>query len=80
MTDAIVEALTLDLLEWPASGERTYEEAMDVWRTSLPKLPVWEDANDRGLISRENLNRRAVVSITFKGVALLERSRSRRSR
>ena len=47
MTDAVVEALTLDLLEWLASGERTYEEAMEAWRTSCPKLPVWEDANDR---------------------------------
>ena len=80
MSDAVVEALTLDLLEWLASGERTYEEAMDAWRTSCPKLPVWEDANDRGLISRESLNGRAVVRITSRGVALLEQSRNRRSR
>jgi len=42
MTDAVVEALILDLLEWVANGERTYEEVMDAWRTSCPKLPVWE--------------------------------------
>ena len=40
MSNAIVEALTLDLLEWLASGDRSYEETMDAWRTSRPKLPV----------------------------------------
>jgi hypothetical protein len=51
MTDAVVEALIVDLLEWVATRERSYEEVMDAWRTSCPKLPVWEDANDRGLIA-----------------------------
>ena len=78
MSDAVVEALTLDLLEWLASSDRTYEDAMDAWRTSCPKLPFWGDAIDRGLISRENLNGHAVVRITPQGVALLERSRSPR--
>jgi D-3-phosphoglycerate dehydrogenase len=46
-----VESLILDLLEWIGSRDRTYEEVMDAWRTSCPKLPVWEDANDRGLVA-----------------------------
>jgi hypothetical protein len=33
MTDTVVEALILDLLEWLANGERSYEEVMDAWRT-----------------------------------------------
>ena len=49
----VVEALILDLLEWVSKGEHTYEEVMDAWRTSCPKLPVWEDANERGLITEE---------------------------
>jgi hypothetical protein len=71
MTDA-VEPLILDLLEWVASGERSYVEVMDAWRTSCPKLPVWEDANDRGLIREEQVNGRSVVRITSSGLALLE--------
>jgi D-3-phosphoglycerate dehydrogenase len=39
--DPVVEALILDLLQWLTSGERTYEEVMDAWRTSCPRLPVW---------------------------------------
>jgi D-3-phosphoglycerate dehydrogenase / 2-oxoglutarate reductase len=76
MSDAVVDALTFDLLEWLAAGERTYAEAMDAWRTSCPKLPVWEDANDRGFIATETVNGLEVVRVTRLGFALLERSRS----
>ena len=69
----VVESLILDLLEWVASGERTYEEVMEAWRTSCPKLPVWEDANDRGLVTRELRNGRSIVRITASGRALLDR-------
>ncbi len=72
MADTVVEPLILDLLAWLAKGERTYEEVMDAWRTSCPKLPVWEDANDRGLVVREEANGRCVVRITAAGLALLE--------
>jgi hypothetical protein len=73
MGDAVVENLIADLLPWVASGERSYEEVMEVWRTSCPKLPVWEDANDRGLVKREQVNGREVVRITAAGRAFLER-------
>jgi D-3-phosphoglycerate dehydrogenase len=52
MFDA-VESLVLDLLEWVANGERSYDEVMDAWRTSCPRFPVWEEANDRKLIARQ---------------------------
>jgi hypothetical protein len=68
MADTVVEALILDLLDWIAKRERTYEEVMDAWRTSRPKLPVWEDANDRGFIEIEY----GVVRITAAGRVLLE--------
>ena len=51
MTDT-VEALILDLLEWLSGPPRPYLEVLDAWRTSCPRLPVWEDANDRGFIQR----------------------------
>ena len=44
------EALTLQLLHWAAERPRTYGEAMDAWRTSCPRLPIWEDAIDARLI------------------------------
>ena len=76
MADTVVEALILDLLEWLASGERSYEEVIGAWRTSCPKLPVWEDANDRGLVRREQVDGRSVVRATPSGLALLERHRN----
>ena len=71
MSDAVVESLILDLLDWVAGGERGYEEVMEAWRTSCPKLPVWEDANARGLLTSEGVNGRSVVRITPAGLALL---------
>jgi hypothetical protein len=68
MADTVVESLILDLLEWVAKRERTYEQVMDAWRTSCPKLPVWEDANDRGFVEVE----KGIVRITASGRALLK--------
>ena len=73
MIDA-VEALILDLLEWLAGRERTYAEVMEAWRTSCPKLPVWEDANDRGLITMEHVSGASIVRITSSGRAFLTRT------
>lgn len=70
MSDA-VDALILDLLEWIAADERSYSETMEAWRTSCPRLPVWEDANDRGLVTRALVNGKAIVRITPIGRALL---------
>jgi hypothetical protein len=71
MFDA-VESLTLDLLEWLASGERTYDEVMDAWRTSCPRFPVWENANERKLVAKVHVNGRTIVRVTPSGLALLE--------
>jgi len=46
------EPLILDLVEWVARKPRRYSEVMEAWRTSCPRLPVWEDAVDRGLVER----------------------------
>jgi hypothetical protein len=71
MSEPAIETLILDLLEWLASGERTYEEVMDTWRTSCPRLTVWEDANDRGLITAEQVNGRRLIRPSSSGLALL---------
>ena len=72
MIDQVVETLMLDLLEWLRSNERRYEEVMGAWRTSCPRLPVWEEANDRGLVTVVAVNGRCVVRITALGRELLE--------
>ena len=41
-----VDALIVDFLEWIGSTERDYAEVQEAWRTSCPKLPIWEDAVD----------------------------------
>jgi hypothetical protein len=79
MVDTVVEALLLDLLDWVAKRERTYEEVMDAWRTSCPKLPVWEDANDRGLVTRVEVNGRSLIKVTPLGFALLDDRRARQA-
>ena len=53
---------------------------MDAWRTSCPKLTVWEDANDRGLIFIENGNDRSSVRVTPAGFELLKKVRPERVR
>jgi hypothetical protein len=73
--DSVVENLILDLLEWLGKQGRTYEETMEAWRTSCPKLPVWEDATDRGLIAMEFAQGRNMVRITDAGLALLKQRR-----
>jgi len=79
MADAVVDALILDLLDWLASSGRTYQEVIDVWRTSCPKLPVWEDAKDRGFVMQENLDGRELVRITPAGSAFLWQQRKARA-
>ena len=64
-----LESLILDLLSWLAPRERSYQEVMDAWRTSCPKFPVWEDANDRGLVTK--VGDGLMVRITASGVAHL---------
>ncbi len=49
MTDTLTP-LILDFLEWLAARPRSYAEVMDIWRTSCPRLTVWEDAIDQGLV------------------------------
>jgi hypothetical protein len=76
MIDTVVDALTVDLLEWLATGDRTYQEVIDIWRTSCPRLPVWEDARDRGFVAQENSNGREIVTITPAGSAFLQQRKT----
>lgn len=73
VSDSTVEALIVDLLAWLAETDRTYEEVMSTWRTSCPKLPVWEDANDRGFVATVATGGRKIVRVSSKGLEWLKR-------
>jgi len=49
MPDAL-EALILDLVEG-LLRPRSYAEVIEAWRTSCPRLTVWEEATERGLLA-----------------------------
>lgn len=68
---AAVDALIRDLLDWLVREERSYDDVLEAWRTSCPRLPVWEDANARGFVSRETSHGQPVVKVTAKGRAFL---------
>jgi hypothetical protein len=75
MPDAI-DALILDLLEWIGPTGRPYSEVIDAWRTSCPRLPVWEEANDRGLIERSTVRESvSLVMVTARGAEYHRQSR-----
>jgi len=63
--------LRRQMLEWISERPRTYAEVLEVWRTSCPRLSIWEDACIDGLIESEGSGAH-VVSLTAKGIAFLE--------
>jgi len=74
----VVEPLILDLIDWLMDRERSYRETMDAWRTSCPRLPVWEDANDLGLVRVDRDGGRAIVRPTALGLKLMRDRRPER--
>lgn len=63
-------ALTLQLLEWIQRSPRTYAETLEAWRTSCPRLSIWEDACIDGLIEIAPGGR--TVAVSAKGELLLK--------
>ena len=66
-----VENLLHDMLAWLAREPRPYAELMEAWRTSCPRLPVWEDATERGLVEQVRVGRVAMVRLTPAGQTVL---------
>jgi D-3-phosphoglycerate dehydrogenase len=72
-----VDSLVLDLLEWIGPAPRPYDEVLDAWRTSCPRLPVWEEATERGFVRRDHDPRvGATVAVTDAGREHLRRHRT----
>ncbi|KAB2917814.1 MAG: hypothetical protein F9K29_09205 [Hyphomicrobiaceae bacterium] len=66
-----LDPLILDMVEWVAREPRSYSEALEVWRTSCPRLTVWEDAIDRGLVERRTGHGGAQMAVTARGRSFL---------
>ena len=67
-----VDSLVLDLLDWNGNEPRPYAEVMEAWRTSCPKLPIWEEANRRGLLRQSHAPvSPLMVELSESGRALL---------
>jgi hypothetical protein len=71
-----VHPLILDLLEWIGPNPRPYAETLEAWRTSCPRLPIWEDANDLGLVTCHHAaGHGAMISVSAAGIELLRKDR-----
>ncbi|MBX9709556.1 MAG: hypothetical protein K2X60_00810 [Xanthobacteraceae bacterium] len=68
--------LILDFLEWLAPAPRPYSEVMEAWRTSCPRLTVWEDATEQGLVERVRTDSSELfVDVTIAGRQFLRKHR-----
>ena len=66
------DPLVLDFVEWIAREPRAYSEVIGAWKTSCPRLTIWEDAAERGYVTRETIaGFGIVVTVTEDGAKLL---------
>jgi hypothetical protein len=65
------DALVLDLVEWIGREPRLYSEVIETWRTSCPRLTIWEDAVDSGYVTRQPAVGGVRVVITESGAKFL---------
>lgn len=76
-----VDALILDLLEWIGPNSRPYSEVIAAWRTSCPRLPIWEEANERGFIDHHHEpGQGTYLSVSARGREHLRSARPNKSR
>jgi hypothetical protein len=71
------DALVLDFVEWVAAGPRRYSEVMEAWKTNCPRLTIWEDAIDQGLVQRCGIDGQLSIEATDAGRDLLAQTRWR---
>lgn len=71
------DPLVLDFVEWVAREPRAYAEVIATWKTSCPRLTIWEDAADRGYAARETVPGIGMVIAVTEGGERLLRSNGR---
>ena len=52
-------------------------EVMEAWKTSCPRLTIWEDAIDQGLVQRCRIDGQPSIEATAAGRDLLAETRQR---
>ncbi len=67
----VVDLLLRDFLLWLAQDERPYDAVMEAWRTSCPRLPVWEEANERGFVTRRRAAGEVLIGLSQAGRTFL---------
>jgi hypothetical protein len=75
MMSETIDPLILQFLEWVSLRSRTYEEAMDAWRSSCPRHTTWEDALVEGFIEVAGTDASSPVLVTSRGQRVLDNSR-----
>jgi hypothetical protein len=65
--------IMIQFLSWVADRPRSYGETMEAWRTSCPRLSVWEDAVIAELVRLEGKGGRS-VRLTDRGAAVLRQA------
>jgi hypothetical protein len=70
--DTVLHALTLQMLCWLEERPRTYGDTMEAWRTSCPRMPIWEDVVSERMVE---IVPRAGAGMNGSAVRLTERGR-----
>lgn len=71
-----LEPLIADFVAWLAVEPRAYADALEAWRTNCPRLTVWEEAHERGLVVRgRGADGRALVVPTAAGLGFMRARR-----
>ena len=71
-----LDALVLDLVGWLENEPRKYTDVLDAWRTSCPRLAIWEEAVDRAFVAHQRIDGQgACVVATDAGRAFLRAHR-----
>ena len=65
--DWVLESLIVDFTERLRSRQRTYDEVIEAWRTSCPRLAVWDEANSGGILTIVEVADRSAITATSLG-------------
>ena len=66
------DPLVLDFVEWIAREPRSYAEVIATWKTSCPRLTIFEDATEHGYVARESVAGSGLfIAVTANGVEFL---------
>lgn len=73
-TPVTLTAPMRQFLVWVSEDARTYADVMDAWRSSCPRLSIWEDALDAALVRESHCadTGRSLIMVTARGRASLE--------